>query len=92
MLTIHKYHIIHGQKYVDLQLPIGAKILTIQMQHNEPFVWALINPDADFENRQFAIYGTGHPIVDDIGKLFYIGTFQMMEGMLVWHFFENIGG
>ena len=83
MLTIHKYHVIHGKKHIDLQLPVGAKILTIQVQHNEPFVWALIDPNADFENREFIIFGTGHPIEDDISRLQYIGTFQISNGFLI---------
>jgi len=41
------------------------------------------------EPRLFRIYGTGAEI-KDLENLIYIGTFQMHNGDMVWHVFEEI--
>ncbi len=76
-------------KMVDNQvvnMPIGAKVLTVQMQNGEPQVWALCDEANPTEPRQIAIYGTGNPLPLEPGE--YIATFQMHDGALVWHAFE----
>jgi hypothetical protein len=71
---------------IQIQMPKGAKVLSVQIQHDQPTLWAICNPDAEIETRKFFICGTGHPI-DLEGKV-YVGTFQMTQGALVWHLFE----
>ena len=60
-----------------LTMPIGAKVLTAQIQWRSGLqLWALID-DAicqQKEARTFAVYGTGNPIPDDPGE--YIATVQ----------------
>jgi hypothetical protein len=76
-------------KTTDLQtvfVPEGAKLLNIQVQRGEVCLWALCDEKAPEEARQIAIYGTGNPIPDELGE--YIGTFQALEGLLVFHVFE----
>lgn len=85
MNTIWKYPI-PIDAYFELEMPQGARILTVQMQYNEPQLWALVDKMAPREPRLFRLAGTGHPIDDP--RLNYIGTIQMMEGQLVWHIFE----
>lgn len=70
-----------------LQMPVGAKILTVQIQNEMPQLWALCNPEAPKETRAFGIYGTGNPMPNDPGH--YIATFQINSGMLVFHVFET---
>jgi hypothetical protein len=70
-----------------IDMPEGAQILTVQDQNGQPALWALVDPDARREARTFKTYGTGHPVPDNPGK--YIGTFQHMNGMLVFHVFEE---
>lgn len=73
----------------NVKMPNGAKILTVQMQGDKPFLWALVDetlPKFQFEVHAIAIYGTGNPIPDQPGD--YIATFQMMGGGLVFHAFE----
>ncbi len=72
-----------------LKMPVGAEILHLNMQNNDPQLWALVNADNDQEVRRFEIFGTGHPIKYDMGiERKYIGTY--FEGALVFHLFERI--
>ena len=68
----------------DLQLPSGARLLTLQLQGDNPQLWFLCDAHAPLEPRRFAIHGTGHPLPDKPGE--YVATFQ--TGALVWHVFE----
>ena len=73
-----------------VELPLGAEILTTQMQGNQLCLWAMVNssPDAIKKNRRIEIIGTGNPV--PTGDLKYISTFQMLGGGLVFHAFENV--
>lgn len=73
-----------------LELPVGAAILTVQLQHDVPRLWALCDEKESVKvKRRFAIYVTGHPMPNEPGH--YIGTFQLHGGSLVFHVFEIIG-
>jgi len=85
MATIHKYHI---TSETTVEMPMGAQVLTVQTQHGEPCIWALVDPAAQSETRQNVAFGTGHPVPDDVA-LAYIGTFQIESGSLVFHVFER---
>ena len=89
MKTIYKYPIPLISAEFDMELPVGAVILSFQIQNKIPCIWAMIDKDADKEQRHFRFYATGYPIVE-ISKdlnLHYIGTVQTSGG-LVWHLFE----
>lgn len=70
-----------------LMMPAFAEVLTVQMQGNQPHLWALVDEREKVEARTFAIYGTGHPVPDFAGA--YIATIQTVGGNLVWHVFER---
>lgn len=70
-----------------VNLPKGAELLTVQMQHGQPCLWALVDERQPTEDRAIMIYGTGHPI-NTLGK--YLGTFQMDGGALVFHAFSGV--
>ena len=73
-----------------LELPVFAKILSFQMQRETPCIWTLVNPENKTEIREFRIFGTGHPIPEDVVLDFeYVGTAQMAGGTLVWHLFRK---
>jgi 3-phenylpropionate/cinnamic acid dioxygenase small subunit len=79
------------EDHFSLTLPRRAKILSFQTQHDQPQVWALVNPEESrIEDRQFRLAGTGHAIEEREDDLHYIGSCQMMGGALVWHLFEII--
>jgi hypothetical protein len=88
MLTVYKYNV-PLEDVIFLDLPEGAKILSFQVQHNRPTIWALVNSNAPKKRREFRIFGTGHPFSDVLDdELSFIGTCQMAGGELVWHLFE----
>ena len=84
MQSIWKYTIpIEGEFH--LEIPRDAQILSVQVQHNEPCIWVLVDPKAHTVTTPFRIYGTGHPIKGYPGH--FIGTFQTHGGDFVWHLF-----
>lgn len=72
-----------------VEMPEGAKIISVQTQNNQVCLWAIVTPHNQLIKRGIRIYGTGHPI--DRENLEYIGTAIMENGNLVWHVFEVIG-
>lgn len=82
MDKIYKYKIpIEDEIIIDL--PKGAKILTVQVQNEQPCIWAIVDPLQPFEKRNLYLYGTGMTVTHCES---YIGTFQIYE--LVFHLFE----
>ena len=86
MKTIWKYQI-QTTDYQDIEMPIEAQILTVQVQNGEPCLWALIDPDQKRGIRQIRIIGTGHIIDNSIDE--YLGTYQLRDGALVFHVFDQ---
>lgn len=96
--TIFKYRLSLTDRQI-IEIPMGSKILSIQAQSNygetrAPFsLWMEIDSDQkSFEPRMFHIVGTGKPIpsTDDDAELVYLATVQIEDGMLVWHFYEEV--
>ena len=91
MLKVYKYTI-PVEDYFSLDLPAGAKILTVQAQRDEPQIWALVDPEErTMVPHNFRVAGTGHDIKEYKDSLIYIGTFQLIEGNFIGHLFEIIG-
>jgi hypothetical protein len=91
MKVIWKFDILMEDR-ISIGLPKGAEILTVQTQKGIPFLWALVDPEQTPELRYFRIYGTGRQTQDfENLKLTYISTFQIMDGTLVFHLFEEVG-
>ena len=90
--TIYKYPLLVID-YQELSMPIGAEILTIQMQDCNIYLWALVDiNEPNKEMRSIELFGTGHPINCDMGiSRNYISTFQLGDGKLVFHAFEYNG-
>ena len=91
MKRVYKYAIPVGD-FRDVALPEGAEILTVQVQHDEPQLWAVVDPEAPLVTRRFRLLGTGHSTDNDVGRHNYIGTYQLHDGGLVFHLFELGGG
>jgi hypothetical protein len=85
--TVWKFLIAMDDR-VDIDMPLGARILCVQMQGDALCLWARVNPKAPPETRHFRIAGTGHPLGDGMEAASYIGTFQLHGGALVFHVFE----
>ena len=86
MMSIWKYELRVTPEQT-IEMPFKSKILTIQVQHEIPCLWALVDPDLHNVLRDICIRGTGHKF-DGLGE--YIGTFQQADGSLVWHVFERV--
>lgn len=84
MRTIYKYPLLILDEQ-EVEMPMGAGLMTVQMQNGQPCLWALVDTRNTVEKRKVLIRGTGHP-ADNVGR--YISTFQMKGGALVFHAFE----
>jgi len=86
VLVIHKFAVTPGP--FKLTLPKRARVLTVQMQYDQPQMWALLDQNDFKVERSFAIVPTGAGVDATYDDLAYVGTFQMQGGALVWHLFE----
>jgi hypothetical protein len=72
---------------ISIEMPVGATILSVQMQNGQLCAWALVDESAPHETRRFRMYGTGHPVnMDDIRN--FVCTFLIHNERLVFHLFE----
>lgn len=85
--TIWKFQFDIGDQFT-LWIPIRAKIIHVGMQGLYPYIWAIVNPEAQNTKRIFRVYGTGEPIID-IEDWKHVGTFSMHDGAYIWHLFEQ---
>jgi hypothetical protein len=94
MKTIYKYPF-QVDDQVDLKLPWGARILSVQKQRRslpgELELWALIDTEESPADRRLIICGTGHD-ASYIAQndLRHIATVLEQDGALVWHVFEDM--
>lgn len=87
MKTIYKYPIEITDSQV-IKLPKEYRVLTVQIQNNNPFLWALVDTDNDLEDAEILIIGTGHGI-QNIETMEYISTIQVNNGKLIFHVFRR---
>jgi len=85
--TIYKYPL--PQPVMDLDLPVGAKVVRVGTQNFLPTLWIehAMEPEQT-EKRTFIGHGTGHPIPP--GEV-YVGTAHNVEDEgLVFHIYERV--
>jgi hypothetical protein len=90
MNKIFKYTLPVQEKYI-ISLPKDAKIIRVEDVDGQFFLWAIVNPEAESENRYLEFYKTGQPIETNLSDLVFLGTcklFIMQE--LCLYVFENI--
>lgn len=73
----------------ELQIPRGARVLSVQTQNDIPRLWALVDEREPLEKRCFATYGTGNPIPAESDFSRFVGTYQCSDGAFVFHVFEE---
>lgn len=72
----------------EIEIPYAAELLDAQIQKDQLCLWALCNVNNDSVKRKIFIKGTGHKIdFSEVGK--YVATFQMHDGNLVFHVFDE---
>ena len=86
---IYKYPINLGMRQQALFLPKCGRILSVQMQHGECQLWAIVDKEAPRVGRRFEVLPTG-AIVEDHDKLVFLGTVQVDGGSLIFHVFERL--
>lgn len=87
MKTIWKYPLRVEQSQI-IEMPHGAELLSIQLQGDQPMLWALVDPHNSKATRAILMYGTGWEMPGGMSlQLIYIDTVQI--GALVWHYFDR---
>ena len=85
MKEVWKYKI---EPNIKIDMPKDSEILCVQTQFKKPCIWVMVNPNEKImETREIEVFGTGHKMSDNNRK--YIGTFQVNDGMFVFHVFEK---
>ncbi len=87
MIAVYKYYVPVSDRF-SLELPIGARPLSVQVQIDAVQLWALVDTEAKLETQRFRLAGTGHPIDEPADRLEFIDTFQLQGGSLVFHVFR----
>lgn len=89
MKRVFKYPVVLAEVF-SIEVPSGARFLSVQEQREGPQMWLLVDDAAPVETRFFTLAGTGHPIHPDFHDAKYLGTFQLEGGSLVFHLFEAV--
>lgn len=85
MNTIWKFPLVITDQN-EIEMPKGAELLTVQLQHGEPQLWASVDPSAPKVRRRIMVHGTGHQV--DVFNV-YLATFQIAGGDLIFHVFDS---
>lgn len=75
--TIWKY-LLDVDDTNDIEMPIGAELLKVDMQHGSVCIWVKVDDSLEKEKRTFKIYGTGHLI--DVNRKTHSITTIICEG------------
>ena len=73
--TIYRYQLFISNE-IEISLPFGAIILTVQTQGDAVYMWALVDPSQPMNERRLSVFATGYPI-DRRGALNYIGSLSI---------------
>ena len=74
----------------EVEIPTPFRLLTIQLQNDKPCLWAIVEPEGPKEKVRILCIGTGHPIDEELG--YHLGTIQLYNGQLIFHFFRGVVG
>lgn len=72
---------------VEVDMPVGAEILSGREWNGAICIWALVEPNAETETRSFLMAGTGHEITGR-RNLSFIDSVALVEPGLIFHIFE----
>lgn len=88
MKSVYKYPIPH---HGGVEMPEGAKILSVHAQNGSVCLWALVDTSSPRVPRRFRMFGTGHPMNNDLAeRLSFVGTALLDAGFVVVHVFEEM--
>jgi len=91
MRTIHKQSLTISDSQT-IEVPKGADLLTVQVQHKTTCVWYLCDPEQPTETVTIYCRGTGHQM--SVEGVRYLGTTQhpfeyLDHPSAVFHWFED---
>lgn len=87
MISIFKYTL--PDRFSDVTMPEGAKILSVYNQDDSICIWALVDTEKAIEVRRFYVATTGEELTEaTIENWKFIGTILMNGGVFVLHTFE----
>ncbi len=84
-MTIWKYKL-HASGVTVLNMPEGAKVLSVAEQHGEAVLWALVSAGRVTEERKFRTCLTGGDAPNSV--MDFMGTALLDGGNYVVHVFE----
>lgn len=86
-MKIFKYVLDPEVEYHEIELSIGAKVLSAQNQNGKLCVWAAVHPGLMVEIKRFRVHLTEHTIKDD-GRIWrFVDTVQIDD--MVYHVFKE---
>ena len=92
-MRIYKYHIKLADGEIKVELPETAKILCVDMQEQQPTLWAIVDPDEPLKEYTFLLLATGDEVPEGLTR--YLGTCFMRTVVpgypngFVWHVFQK---
>lgn len=86
-MKIYKYAIGDADQDGIIQIPYDHKILSVQLQNNQPHVWAAVDPTTPLVKRRWWVVPTGGNV--SLNDLPYYRTTLIGANGLVWHVFED---
>ncbi len=86
MVAIWKFQLLVSAKVQNIEMPLNAKIILAQSQHDLPTMWAILDTDQIKEVRYFELFGTGHQIstLEKNRERKYINTIRLYGGDLLY--------
>jgi hypothetical protein len=85
MRTVHKFELRH-HSVTNLMLPVGARILRIDMQYGRICAWIALNTEMPYiEPYAFVIVGTGQAVPDGFGVHSTFFEDVGAPAAFVWH-------
>jgi hypothetical protein len=86
--VIHKFPLHEGARSL-IRIQPGFKPLTVQLQHETPTLWAIVDDARPLEfGRSGVLYATGWSLEDLPAEAVHLGTIQI-DGF-VWHYFAEV--
>ncbi|MGN5455619.1 MAG: hypothetical protein ACI4XN_06485 [Candidatus Kurthia intestinigallinarum] len=78
-MKVYKYPVrVNTVETIDL--PLGAKPLSIAFQYDKVYIYALVKPEEQKTvSVQVIVAGTGEPLPEDIDTFTYLNTIQMFD-------------
>lgn len=87
MSAIWKFSLPTAPMSYYLEIPKGAQLLSVRVQFGRPYVWAVVDPEAESESRKVISVMTGSS-TGQLGP--YIGSALLDAGGFVLHYFEDL--